>query len=478
MVIARKLSWQMLIAAMVLGLGPFSSAQSTVAPVVLAKELSASATELPCMLPREEPRKARTWLRIMDARYTDLGAAIRGYQASGVPLVGLREGCVVALEAGDDQGIFYYIPRLALVFHVTVDHAIELTLGVPAAFATLIGMIGLWHIIAKKRLRYWALLGVALLALLVWRCGDTYVWQYVVVITIIPWMLYFWERKRAQSILCIVGGLFCGFASTVRSGAGSSVVVFLVAAILLTPRWTMLRRIAALIMLLVPFAVPSLWVDRLLHQRDDFLQRQANFHGVLTDHRAYWHSIYIGFGLLGNHVVPLYEDSIADQRVKSIDPTAVSMSRQYEAILRREVFRLAIEHPALVLASEYVKLSIVVMTLLVCANVGLLAMLVAPKDLAIEAAFWLAMAIAAVPSILVLPRPHYLLGFMTLAFMYGVLSIDHALLHRARWMPLISSYRSRYNGEKNMLTSWSPSVSPGMPTNCQRETIHRQRMLI
>ncbi len=381
-------------------------------------------------------QRAYTRVRIMDSRYTDLGAAIKGYKASGVPLVGVRAGCFVTLAGGDDEGVFYYIPKLALTFGLSLQHAIELFFGIPILAGTIVGYVGLWKLVANGWLRCWALLGLALIMLLVWRCGDTYGTQYVVAVSVIPWTLYFRRNRVALLMLCAGSVLLCGFVNTVRSGSGIPVLVFLVATIMLSSSSTAGARITASVVLIILFAVPSLWMRHMLSTRDSFLLGQATFHGVLIHHRAYWHSIYIGFGFLSNREVPAYEDSIAAQKVESIDPTAIYQSPQYETIIRRQVFRLAREHPALVLASEFVKLSVVVMTLLLCANLGLLAALVSPKGLAVEAPFWLAMAVAAVPSILVLPRPHYLLGLMGLSFIYGVVSINQALSKREWWLPL------------------------------------------
>lgn len=401
--------------------------------ILLARsEPATTLADNSCLAPREDMQRANTRVRIMDSRYTDLSAAMKGYKASGVPLVGLRSGCFVTLAAGDDEGVFYYIPKLALASGLSLQHAIELFLGIPIVAATIVGGLGLWKLVTNGWLRSWALLGLALIMLLVWRCGDTYGTQYVVAVSVIPWVLHFRGRKAVLLTLCAASALLCGLVNTVRTGSGIPVLVFLVATMMLLSSSTARTRIAASVVLVSLFAAPSLWMRHVLSARDNFLQSQASFHGALIHHRAYWHSIYIGFGFLSNREVPAYEDSIAEQKVKSIDPTAPYQSPEYEAIMRRVVLRLIREHFDFVLASEFVKFSVVITTLIIFTNIGLVAALFSPKGLPVEAPFWLAMAMAAIPSMLVLPRPHYLLGLMALSFIYGIVSIDHWLITNSR----------------------------------------------
>ncbi len=67
--------------------------------------------------------------------------------------------------------------------------------------------------------------------------------------------------------------------------------------------------------------------------------------------------------------------------------------------------------------------------LLVCANFGLPSALLYRKPRAVEAAFWLVFAFTATQGLLASPNPDYLLGYMALAVLYGVLGIDFALSH-------------------------------------------------
>jgi hypothetical protein len=62
--------------------------------------------------------------------------------------------------------------------------------------------------------------------------------------------------------------------------------------------------------------------------------------------------------------------------------------------------------------------------LVLCINIGLAAAWARPKPLGTELAFWLAITFAAVPGIVAIPVPQYVLGMITLALLYWYFSLS------------------------------------------------------
>jgi len=149
--------------------------------------------------------------------------------------------------------------------------------------------------------------------------------------------------------------------------------------------------------------------------------------------------VYIGLGFVQNPYVPAYEDGVGFRKAHSIDPTVINCSPEYENILRREVFRLARNHPQFIVTNLAAKAGVVLFYLLICANMGLLAAFCYPKGWVLESAFWMAMGFDLLFGLLVVPEFSYLLGLMAFAVMYGIFSIGHAVengaLRRLRTCP-------------------------------------------
>jgi hypothetical protein len=67
------------------------------------------------------------------------------------------------------------------------------------------------------------------------------------------------------------------------------------------------------------------------------------------------------------------------------------------------------------------------MLVLLAGNFGLLAALYSRRPRSLDLAFWIAIGFSALPGLLVVPAPKYLLGCMALVVLYGLVSIDYAI---------------------------------------------------
>ena len=142
------------------------------------------------------------------------------------------------------------------------------------------------------------------------------------------------------------------------------------------------------------------------------------------NHHLFWHTAYLGLGYLTNPYVPSWRDSVAVEYVQAIDPAAIYGGEEYEAILRSRVEEIVRRHPRFVFYTVAAKSGVLACMLLLCINIGLAAAISTPKPLGTEMAFWLAMAAAALPGIIAIPEPQYVLGMITLALYYWYYSVS------------------------------------------------------
>jgi len=88
---------------------------------------------------------------------------------------------------------------------------------------------------------------------------------------------------------------------------------------------------------------------------------------------------------------------------------------------------LAIHHPTLLLVNLAAKAGILQMLALLVGNFGLLATLYGRRPRSLDLAFWIAIGFSALPGLLVVPTPKYLLGCFALLVLYALTSIDFAI---------------------------------------------------
>ena len=159
--------------------------------------------------------------------------------------------------------------------------------------------------------------------------------------------------------------------------------------------------------LVLGLAAPRLYFRHLVSRRDAFLVQNVPGYQPGSSRHVWGHFLYSGLAFLSNPYVPgEVTDETGKNKVRSVAPDAPYLSAQYDLVLLRETASIVRQHPVLVLFTIFAKL-------------GILAGVVA---------FWLALMLAAAPEVLYFPLPQYLLGLMSLATIYGVISLDHALV--------------------------------------------------
>jgi hypothetical protein len=130
---------------------------------------------------------------------------------------------------------------------------------------------------------------------------------------------------------------------------------------------------------------------------------------------------------LTNPYVAAFRDSVAVEYVEAIDPAAIYGGEEYEKLLRSRVKEVVTRDHKFIFYTLAAKAGVLACMLLLFINFGLPAAILRPKSLGTELAFWLALSFAAVPGIVAIPVPQYVLGMITLALLYWYYTLDSYL---------------------------------------------------
>lgn len=371
--------------------------------------------------------------RIMPTRYVELLEALVAYCETGVPLVATDGSRYYPAGLGDDLGIYYFIPRLAVLAHLGLPKATRFFFEVPLIASMLIGIAFLLPSLENWKLKVWAILSLLVMTYSALRRGDVYTFQTIAVLSVVPWFLHLEGRKTvgAGSAMFVAGaGIVIGFANLIRSQAATGVAIFVIVMIALHANWARKQKLALVAALIAGFVVPTVYFHTLKVRRDAFLAAVQPDSIRLLDRHPFWHSVYLGFSVVPNKYVTGYQDELVSEKVRSIAPTVQYLSPEYERIVRTEVFRLIREHPLFTLVTIVAKIGAIGYLLLLSSNVGLLASALYPKPWPLEVAFWSAMGFNSLFGFVVIPHRQYLMGFTAFAVLYGIISIGYALKRR------------------------------------------------
>jgi hypothetical protein len=368
----------------------------------------------------------------MPSRCLSLQSTLIGYRDSGVPLIGERFGTWQPPPA-DDVGIYYFIPKLASATGWSLQRSIDaffiglLLLGLGG------GLVGWWRYFESSLARALAVAVMLALSVIALREGDVYIVAFCVAVIVVPWALHASSQSSAKVVgyVPVVLGILAGIANDIRSQSGTAALIF--ATIIFTFSATSSRRQKVIMVscLIGGMAIPFLFFRHAVIRRNAFLSNACpQYSHKIPDGHPLWHSVYIGFGYLENDYGIRYKDKIASDKVQEEAPGTPFVSPEYELILRRETFKLSLKHPVFVVTTLAAKTGVVFLVILVFANIGLAAAYVCPKPLSVEAAFWLAIAFSALPGLIAVPQPNYLVGLMAFAASYCVESTGFAVEHR------------------------------------------------
>lgn len=369
-------------------------------------------------------------MNLMDSRVWSLQEALAGQQLGAPPLVGHAEGRFVAAGFQDDVGLYYFAPKIANTFGLSVVDAAGVFLGGLALAGALVGAVGVMLLFRSWMARAAALSGLLLLTCHAMLTGDVYVVFAATATASVPLFLVLVERRsfgRLCGGFCLLTGLAAGISHSIRAHSGTGLLLFLLVMIVAQQQLTRSRRLVLIAALLLGAVAPWLHFRAVIANRDAFLAAQdpTATHGV--NGHPFWHSVYIGLGYLENPYQIRWNDQFAAATVARKDPNVGYCTAQYEAILRAETLHILRTDFSFVLRTVLAKCWAVLLLVVKFANVGLLAALCWRKPRAMDVAFIVAILFNSLFGIVVMPRQEYLMGLIAFSALFGIVSLGHAL---------------------------------------------------
>jgi hypothetical protein len=353
---------------------------------------------------------------IYPCRLEGLELTLEKLRATGVPLVCDFHGSLLATGVAvfDDEGLYYFVPRLAELLGITVVRAYDVFLAAIILGSTALALAGVLWTYRSPGARLVAAFVVACVARASFAHGDVHLLPPCAVLALVPIFVAYVETARGHRTFPFVGaaaGLGLGLAHVVRAHAGTPVLAFLTCVLLLGGRVHLRRGLVVLACVGLGLAAAFALFAIPRHARDDYLARNVPGYAPRDVKHPFWHNAYIGLGYLEDNPLGIsYRDECGQQRVEALRPGTSYSSPEYERVLRAEVIRVAREDPGFVARTLAAK---VLATLLSCVllarNVGVLA-LARRRHWPVNVGFAAGIACAALPGLIAIPVGSFLLG--------------------------------------------------------------------
>ncbi len=362
---------------------------------------------------------------IVPSRQADLEQTVAGYKLSKIPLVAFDGERFVPAGFTDDPGLYYFVPAVGRILHQNLRNSITIFYLSILTVACAVGVIGFTLILSGWPSRIIGIGWLLIVASLVYRIGDVYLVEFALPTVLVPWCLWgvFAAARKSKlgfHALLFAAGTLIAVAEFIRLTSGVPALAFVVTLLAFSLPMNRTRKICGVAVLFSGFLLPLAYFDHLASQRDTFLASHSpSFQNGLSRHH-FWHSAYMGLGFLRNGYVQGSCDDFNKEIVRSVDPTAVYLSPQYDDILRRETLTIATHHPVLTLFTVAAKLGIVAAVILVFANVGL--WLVKRLRWPLQAALWAPVVLSSMPLLIVVPLKLYLVGVIAYSTMFGIVA--------------------------------------------------------
>jgi hypothetical protein len=372
---------------------------------------------------------------IMGCRLLNLQYIIDGFLRTKIPLV-LYDGIsLLPFLVYDDIGIYVFIPKLVRFFDIPLEQAINIFFYGLVAVSFFLAALGFLLVYQTRIQQLFSMLGLCLLFcfFIRFQISDVYLGYMITALSIIPLFLFFITRKKESSLFyffLFFSGIILGTFHYIRAHSGLAVLTLMIIMILFNNGVHLKKKIALMGCLFLGIVCPYYYFHAVVTTYQTYAHEHfPESRQLLTEH-PFWHSAYIGFGFLNfcNDENIRYDDSCAYEKVKKQNPSlTIYQTKEYEEILKKEVYLLWKKQPFFVLFTLFAKIGILLFFFLIFCNVGILAALYSPKQWSLELAFLAAFCINSLFPLMANPNFHYSIGFITLATLYGIISFNEVL---------------------------------------------------
>lgn len=367
-------------------------------------------------------------IAMMPCRIDWLRAVVDGFFKTGAPLVAYDGTSLQSFAGLDDIGLYIVIPKLMYYFNISFESAVTGFLYALVICGAAFGFLGcalLFHSLFAKIV---AAGSIVALSCLVVHIGDVYVTYFASICTVVPLFIFLHQRNNFKELIYFLfgAGFFLGFVHYVRAYSSIGVFLFIMFVLMFHQnKW--IKKIQFCAALIIGLSLPVFFFAQ---QKKQFKQF-AHAHGldIQVSYHPFWHSVYLGFGLLQflnkDHIA--WDDQCGIDKGKNAIPSVKYGTPAYEQFLKNEVTRLIIHQPLFVLFTLFAKIGILLLFLLCAAHIGLLGHFFAPSSFGIELGFLLLFGWYAIFPLIAMPYFSYALGFISVAVLYGIIGINNCI---------------------------------------------------
>src|SRR5207249_6285974 len=178
--------------------------------------------------------------------YHDLVNTLAGLEKTRVAGVGLENGQYTV--PADDLGLSLVVPYLAYELGLTIPGVFDLFFQTVIVVSLISGVLGLLTLTPVLWPRLVGIAALTLTSLLAYRIGDVYIMMAATPVALVPWILVAVRRRSLQFLIAVgalAGGL-AAFSNLMRSQSGTSLLIFLSIAWLLSRKLSSGLRLAGL----------------------------------------------------------------------------------------------------------------------------------------------------------------------------------------------------------------------------------------
>lgn len=368
---------------------------------------------------------------IMPSRKQNLEEALRGLKISGEPLITFKDGQFRTVANSDDLGGYYFIPNIANLFGLNIDTAIFVFYASLIFVSIIISLFWIYNSAKSTKIVIYPIFLVLLISSYAYIVGDVYIASFFSVFSLIPLFLIVLKCKRRWITILslIIIGLLIGFSNFIRIHAATPIMLFILLYILLHRQTSLRNKLIMSFALVAGIFLFGLWKKNIISKRDHFLTSKDIIVEQVNKHSA-WHSLYIGLGFLKNNYGLQYKDEVAIKKVATINNKVKKGSKQYYHILKQEYLKFIKQNPTFFIETIMAKTGFVIILFLIFSNVGLYFIFNKLKDFSSIIPYAISLIFSSLPGILVMPRPSYLLGFLSLSvFMSIYFFLDYTSIH-------------------------------------------------
>lgn len=381
-------------------------------------------------------------MKIMEFRHQELERTLNGLNDTGLPLIAKMEPNAdevfyysgVYRDAGytDDTGIYYFVPWITKTFGLSIDSGINLFITSLVLIALVVGIVCFFCIFKSWYSRLFAIFGQILFANYAYEYQDVYIASHFAVASVIPLFVLLTHKSTRFNFFLIsslgLSGIIVGYCNFVRLYSGLGVLFFVLLWIVLNSNLLKKEKVTSIAILFIFTALPYMHFSMLKAERNKFLVAQFPSYKEISHKHLTWHNIYLGLSYLNTKYVSEYgNDYCAFDAARAVNPNVIYCSDEHGQILKERLFQIVKEDPEYILKTVFSKCFILFLLVGKYLNFGLFSSFFVRFPIRSLLPFVGAFFIYALPGVLVLPDKRYILGMISLTFIFGLYMIGLGL---------------------------------------------------